>query len=407
MLGRFRKHWGIALFGLYALVTASVFLSNVVNWGWDARIFHDCTRALLEGRNPYTELIATGSPYKYPPWLIVVFIPWALFGETAFYWLWSLVLIASGVLIFRWVRDHGVRFAPAAWTFVAFNWIWFHNARYGQITLLVTALSLWLVKPGLTGAGSLRRPLSLAALVWTLTYKTLSVLPILGMWASQWLLPAPHAPDVLALKRPLLRNTPAALTAFAFLLLLSLPMASLLHDASVATVFQDWLTAMKSSSVHPEYDFAKTFLNPGLPATITRLLHVPRSQLNFDLWASVACMIVVGLWWGWRSRKLSWPVQWTGWLAAGVICHPLIWFHSFAFVYPFAALTVQAAWDSRDRTRRVVTFAALAGVTVLTRASLGAIGLKSLGIWLDDLSVKSLATLALMASWGVSSRKRV
>ena len=177
----------------------------------DFRIYHDASRALLQGKSPFSI-----AGYIYPPVLSFLLLPTALLDYEAarllWFWINQACLLTSGVLI--WKAAGGDRTATLVTVSVwAFGGAALNNLALGQVNpvLLLLLSTAWYFTSRRSRVGATALGLAAAIKLWPgamllyyspsrdwkgmgvglLTFFTFAALPWMGL---RYFVPPPHAP---------------------------------------------------------------------------------------------------------------------------------------------------------------------------------------------------------------------
>jgi hypothetical protein len=131
-----------------------------------------------------------------------------------------------------------------------------------------------------------------------------------------------------------------------------------------SNLYIDWIPAALSGNDRLLFQAQS---NHGLTAFILRLLGThPVTQTGlFSSGIAILLTIILSGIWIRSSKSLSAIEQWTGWLALGVIIHPLAWDHSFVMTFPLCTLAVHQAHNSRKKELVVLAWTGIACIGLL------------------------------------------
>jgi hypothetical protein len=308
---------GLAL--AFRLSWVSIFRSGCI----DLHVYYRAVQLWLSGISPYEYKGIEGVlVFKYPPWTLPLFAPLALFEFETWHWLWTFLQLASILYCIRWVIRTGVDLNVACLSAALFWWIWLGHAQAGQFTLFVLVVALWTVPP--ENEKSLR-PTRLSILSLIISLKVFNLFSLLG------------------LTRDLLRPKALSRIVLGFLALNTIFFGVLhLHGNSIGGValYSEWMHAASSGGSMFAAETIRGQGNHGFTAAILRLLQVPADDSSKDVAVALALGCLLSGAWYFCSRHLSRAERWSGWLAVGVVIHPLLWHHSFVLVYPLCALAL-------------------------------------------------------------------
>lgn len=353
----------------------------------DMRVYWRAVSLWLAGQNPYAFFAADqGFVFKYPPWSLPAFLPFAPLSETIAEIFWALVLIFSILYAIRWVMRAGVSTRAAIGAAAALWWIWLAHASSGQFTVFLLLISLWAF-PRRPLAKNSRRPADLssslpapapppwktALLAYFLSFKVFPLIQLFGVARAVF------RPKVIALGLALL-----AATETTALLVLHRPLSL----ESLLWIHQQWAAAAASGGQELPLEVIRGRDNLGFTALVARALSIPVTATHWDSWIAVVLGAVLGVLWHRSSRKLPFPDRWVGWIGVGLVIQPLAWNHSFVLAYPICALALGRAFEKKARLPRI-----LAGLGVTF------VGLMVWQIW--GMSVIRPLELLSIKSWGV------
>lgn len=367
-----------ALLWLLVLITGAIFIRHNLSHGHDTRTYwHAVHFFLMRGGEPMFNLERDGwMAFKYPPWIVPLFLP---FGWIPFKWvaaLWGLVQIGSLVAIYHWLRFKGFSRAVVLPVTIAFGGLWSVHALDGQVNHPFLAIALW----GSEGVFSVLKGGRLVfwqALLslWALTVKVVTFLPALSYLF-------------------LLKTKKGWILFFSMMGLfwvLSFP-AFLSHQTwNPMELGRVWYETASSGGAQFAGEKTRGRDNQGLPALILRKAEVPAADKKTEFKVTVSVMILVILGWAYFARKLPPVDRFVGWVALVPVIHPLSWFHLFVGAYPLAVFAVGRAFETSSRHLKVLSLLGVALTAAITRKTLG----DSLGWWLELWSIKSIGVLIL------------
>ena len=310
--------------------------------------------------------------FKYPPWILPVFIPFALFPLGVAKLLWALGELASIYWLGLWTYRAGARFWIVALTLVLFWGVWAVHAMDGQADLLFLVASL------AGGAAFVRTS-------WALSGKVFGLFAVVGL-VFQNRSNGDGKPSDPAYF--VWRNGLSVVLGTVGVLILTGIVLIWPKDVSPLAILRSWVDAARSG----EGAFSREKIygrdNQGLPALIFRFV-----QVDFYLVFGV-CALGAGLFWKRISKNLNQRLRWAGWLALSAAIHPLAWFHVFVFAYPLVVFSLE--WGFRSQRKLVLGLAILGTImiTMVTRKTLGGVGetlelisIKAWGVFLCCIAV--------------------
>lgn len=380
-------NWGTFFFTAACAVGCVAVMRDTYFNGWDFEVFWNAARAAANGQSPYTFGIENGWSYKYPPWALFIFLPFAPFTLATGKIIWGVVQILSVAITYRWLMRVGIRRNIARWTLGAFWFLIHYHALSGQVTLVTLAIAT-LAYDGLVNAKTLTGSIKVFAVLWAFSLKVFSTVTLIGLWEKKL------APRTL---------TNAGIAALLFAVV-STPQYLMARQTPAESVKQ-WRSAASTSATSTD-TVVRMWNNQGIPGAIGRAFHVDGKNLTFDVLVSIVVMILLSVLWYRSTRGARFELRWAGWLAIGVIAHPLVWFQSFVLVWPLAAFAVQNAWDSREKQNLGITLFGLACVTMITKSGGAWLGIEDFVLGLEELSIKSIGTLILLYTAATAAKGR-
>ena len=327
--------------------------------GNDYSVFWRAAERLLRGL-PIYELGGDPLVFKYPPWVLPFLAPLGMVSLPTGAWIWGILQVFSLAYVVRWCLLRGFSSVIVYGCLLLFWGIWAVHALDGQISLMMLALALWSWN---------RRTAWWASFVflWSLTVKVfnLTALPGYRFSARQGLI------------------------AVGLLGVLSLPALSVDSGGDPIRLASRWYATAMSGGDLLAGEQVRNRENQGIPALVLRKIGVPAKEKQYDLVVFFAVALVLGALWFWRSRGLDSDAKFLSWLALSAALHPLAWFHGFVFAFPIGVLCVHR----NTGVRRVLAAFAVVCVAAVTEKTLG----KSVGLWIELWSVKSLGVLGCLA----------
>jgi hypothetical protein len=287
------------------------------------------------GVSPYLYSVADqGFVFKYPPWILPVFFPLGFIPENASRLLWSAVeLLCLGYSIRKLIRL-GIDVRVALVVTAMFWWVWLAHFYAGQFTLLLLAAALWVAPPPVLGRAEDPSPGKLAILAAAFSAKVFSMITLLGLARaySRW------------------RVVAAGLALFVGLHL-AVFAVFWAHGTHIGLfeLYHQWLQAADSGGQELGDRFIRGQMNHGFTAGLLRAFHVDVRETSVDHRVALGLGVFFSALWWRLSRPLDALECWVGWLALGVIIHPLAWHSSFVLTFPLCAVSLDRAIRSKDR----------------------------------------------------------
>lgn len=363
--------------GILCLGGAIALVRDTAYQGQDFEVFWLAARAILDGISPYRLESQGGMIFKYPPWILPAFLPFAFFSLEAARWLWGFCEIFSLFFVVFFLFKKGISFRLLFFLSALFWGIWAVHALDGQVELPLLALCLWAWKKR-------KERFPFLVLVWALTAKVFTVFALLGLRRNDW-----------------------TIGKLIFLLItlttLTLPALWITPEKTGLILVQDWMSAAGSGGEMLAGEKVRGRENQGLPALIMRLLIVPAADFRWDLLVFTVLALVSGFCWIKFTKHLPDEERWFGSLALSAALHPLAWIHLFVFTFPLVATAVSYRFPFSRTTdqlvqcsgaelleRRVLLFIGISFITVISRNTLG-----TWGLWLELASVRALGVICL------------
>ncbi|HAR41135.1 MAG TPA: hypothetical protein DCS07_00625 [Bdellovibrionales bacterium] len=341
------------------------------SYGLDFGVYWKATHTwAFEHLSPYLfDPSDQGFVFKYPPWILPLFYPFGWVSLETGKILWGLLELASLAAASLWLFRAGIRLRILLLVNILFWWIWLGHFYFGQLTLLLLASALWAVPP----KGETFKTIRLAALAALFSAKIFSLVSLLGFGERVFRL------RFIAATLGWIAGL-SAVTALLFLL----------HgvDVSPWTLLLQWVHSASSGGAELGNDIVRGQMNHGFTAGILRWLEVPATVVWADFVVFGILFAGFGSLWGFFSKKLRFQERWAGWLALGVIVHPLAWHHSFVLTFPLCAFALDKSLSSGSR-----------GLIILS-----ALGTCCIGILIPNIFGLTLITpleLLSVKSWGV------
>jgi hypothetical protein len=307
--------------------------------------------------------------FKYPPWIVPFFFPFALLPLDWAKWIWGVLEVLSLASVIFWLSSR-MRTPILALVTILFWGLWAGHALDGQVILLVLAAALW-------GWRSKETLLCLA-----LSTKVFSLFPLVSFkWDRKR-------------KKTLLQVSALALA-------LSLPALWTTPGKNPVTLTQSWFQAASSGPSLLEGKDIRGRQNPSLTQLTLRALRVDSRNTAADLIAFLVLGALAAIAWFRFSKPLTQDESWLGWLALTPVIHPLPWWHLFVFSFPLAAISVDRCFGQKGRKW---LWLALVGTLLISIATESVLG--PLGVFLESIAAKSWGTLACAMAL-VLSRSRL
>ncbi|OFZ83333.1 MAG: hypothetical protein A2603_06690 [Bdellovibrionales bacterium RIFOXYD1_FULL_55_31] len=287
----------------------------------DFEVYWNAAVSLISGVSPYTSsqgLMSSnqGFVFKYPPWVLPFFAPFGLLSWTAAKGVWALGEIVALLYAVVWTARKG-SLSAALLGFGIFWWIWIGHFASGQITLLILAAALFL--------GSGEKSIVLLGLIFS--SKVFSLVTLFGFGRRVF-------------KARVILGFIIAASLLTGIVVLAIP------GHSFIALGRDWILAAGSGGAELGAEVVRGPANHGFTALVLRLFDVDPRSSEYDVVVFLVLSILLGFLWNRFSGVLSFEERWSGWLALGVLVHPLAWHHSFVLVYPLCALAIAKAVEA-------------------------------------------------------------
>ncbi len=337
---------------------------------------------VLAGQPLYLPEIDLSHGFKYPPWILPLFLPLGALPLWIAQIIWAFFSILSMWASFYWIiRKLSCSVGHLALVLILTWGIWMNHFNYGQINTLTLAGLLWLWHPHLSVQPLWRR----VGLIWVSTIKITSVFVFLHFKKDRsWLYPF-------------------AISILVFLLL-SLPALINSPPPRFLNLLCDWSAIAGSGLKGFGPEVIRGRLNQGLPVLFGRLCKFwnvnPMSNLP-ELLGLLIVATSLGIWWKRVSRILSPIASWCGWIAWLCLINPLSWSHNFVLGFPLMVLAFQTAWQARRPGPMILVSCGLICVGLLSSNTARSIGEffnqgETFVPWvygIECLSIKSLGLL--------------
>ncbi|MBI2712378.1 MAG: hypothetical protein HYX41_05915 [Bdellovibrio sp.] len=143
-------------------------------------------------------------------------------------------------------------------------------------------------------------------------------------------------------------------------------------------------------------DIVRGQANHGLVALVLRWLDPLAKKPHLDTQIFLVLVLVLGTLWTRLSKRLEIPVRWAGWLALGVVVHPLAWHHSFVLTYPLATYSLHFALAEKKQRKFYLA------LSLIGFALIGLIIPNTIGSWVRLFELASSKSLGvLICAWVV------
>jgi len=361
------------------IVGAIALVRDTAYNGHDFSVFWRTASYTLNGLPTYSVARDGAMVFKYPPWIVPLFFPFALLTEQAALWIWGILQVISLAAIILFLIQSKIDRKIIGAVTILYWGLWVDHALDGQIVLLLLASSLWL---GATQSKShIKETAGQMTLAYALSTKIFTLFALgdrVGFWLKA-------------------KNTLKIVAIFG---VLSLPSIWAAPRHNPIELFKSWITAATSGG--PEFGYEKIhgYQNQGLPALVLRNLPAPSLSTYADYSLSLLFSILLGAIWYYYSARLNGLYKWVGWIGLAPVIHPLPWYHLFIFTFPLAVASLDAAKQTRDNKLIALGIMACVMIAAINETTLGPLGRN-----LELLSIKSWGTLLCAAILVISNRK--
>ncbi len=315
------------------MVLMTVAAIRLIYAGWvdsmDFTVYWKAAQTWIrDGKSPYLYGAADrGFVFKYPPWILPLFMPLGFLNCSVSKVVWGLGEVLCIGYAVRWVRAQGVSWLAALLSLALFWWIFLGHFFAGQFTLLLMAAALWWER-------NRKSDLCTAVLVTVFSAKVFSMVSLLGALKS------------LLRLRVWVYGLVIAVGATFFVEMVLVLKGS---PVSFSELLLSWgRAALSGGDELPDF-VIRGQMNHGFTAGILRNLGVDAKMTRFDIMTCLGLTAVLGTLWKWASTKLQFAEKWAGWLALGLIVHPLAWHHSFVLAYPLCTLALDRSLQAKQR----------------------------------------------------------
>ncbi len=312
----------------------------------DFSVYWQAARHALAGDPIYSSARYGKMVFKYPPWILPIFFPFAYMPYEWAKFLWGIGEV-SALFFIIWVLAKRYICSPASLliTTLAFWSLWIGHAIDGQITLLMLAIAL---------AFGPAHPASYTALSTKLF-------------------------TIVALEK----ITPKQLLTLSFCLLLASAPALWIHKTSLLIDFYN--AAQSGSSLFLPHEITGKY-NQSITGFLLNCAHIPLGTRHAEPIAFLISFLGIGLLYARRLKRCSTNDRFLGWLALAAVLHPLPWYHLFILSFPLACRTLTLA--GKDKRAQLGAFLSTCAIAIASEKTLG-----PLGLFLQNNSCKSFGVL--------------
>lgn len=316
----------------------------------DFHVYYRAVNSWWNGTFPYLiDPTDRGFVFKYPPWMLPLFLPFTWLGYEFSKAIWAAIETATLAYTVVWLIRSGVSRTIALVTLGLFWYIWLAHYFAGQFTLILLFVGLWAVSPGRR-----EKPFAGALLSSLFGSKVFSGYTLFGDWRR-------------LLKPQVIGGALFLVAAAHVFLLLEAHRAGVGYFSELSHLYEGFRLAAASGGAELGAEVVRGTGNHGFPAMALRVLDPQAHSTSADIAVSVVFALSLGAIWSRVSRDLRFEERWSGWLALGVVAHPLAWHHSFVMAFPLCSYALQAAIEvpRGHRSRRLLIIAALLGIAFI------------------------------------------
>lgn len=359
-------------------------LSASITGSEDFHVYWKAIQAWKLGTDPYLfGPVDRGFIFKYPPWLLSLFSPFAFLSFESSRLVWGLIQLGMIAYSVSWLFKQKVSSCVLLSSTLIFWWIWLGHFYAGQITLVLLGVSLWAL--GSVQKSPFKSSLKTSFMLLLLSSKIFTLIPMLGFF-----------------KRITRRNVVLCVGILLLLLHAVLVAGSSLEGSeSFKQLYFGWLHAAPSGGAALGAKVVRGQGNHSFTAAILRWMEIRADLFHYDVGVCLFLTLFFGLIWRAFSHSLSSAEKWAGWLALGVIVSPLAWHHSFVFAFPLCTLALDQAVRAQKKKIILLAFLGMSCIGLLIPQVIG----KELVQPLELIGVKSWGVLfsaaaMLWAKWG-------
>jgi hypothetical protein len=331
--------YGLSLLALGLLIRLYILSVPAAS---DFEVYWYAIHAWMKGQDPYAQYspVFRGLVFKYPPWILPFFLPFAWMSLSASKVIWTTAQVAAIFYSVRWLIKKNISPLLVLVVTLLYWWIWLAHAYFGQIMVFLLAAALYVDSSPPSDSKSVRSDLKLLLLSTLLTSKIFSLLTLLGVTRR-----------VCRLK---FLGLSCSFFIFLHLILyFTCNPRSLLPIEDAPTLFYNLYSQFFHAAFSGGSELGATIVrgqqNHGFVALILRILSIDASLAQYDVLVAILLSLVLGTLWHFSSKNLETPSErWLGWMSLGVICHPLAWHHSFVMAFPLCVFSLHKAWRSKN-----------------------------------------------------------
>ncbi len=390
-----KRHLKLLFASLLFLIGAIAMLRDTYYQGQDFEVYWRAGRAAFEKKSIYSGMGGNGMYFKYPPWILPAFIPFALVPLKLAKIFFGILEVFSLLSILVFLSRLRYKLRSLVIVTLLFWGIWAVHALDGQIVLPLVALVIWL-KPTLEHTR--KHFWSEIFIFWALSAKVFSLFAFFGALHNNRIL---LSTSTSLVTRPKGHKLRLFASIFIAMQVLSAPALISLPYKYPLDLYKDWIQAASSGDQAFGFEKISGRENQGLPALVLRRFFSENTANSYTAPAiSLALMFIFGLLWLSLacSHKPTPPAtspgevndveKWFGWLALVPVVHPLAWNHLFIFSFPLAVTVVDRSLKLKNLS---TTLLALLGVICIAAVSRNTFG--NLGEELELLSIRSWGVL--------------
>lgn len=356
---------GKFLFYLLVFGFAVAVAMNTAKNGSDFFVYWRTAKYFFDGGPVYSSARDGIMTFKYPPWILPLFLPFGVLSLSTAKLIWGVLEAAALIFMVVWLQRR-VNLCVLAVCFIAFSGIWTVHAFDGQVSLPLAACTLALFD---VFKNNLRNGKGLL-LAYLLSIKIFTLFPFVGF---KW-----KKGDVMWIG-----------TLISLLTLCSLP-AIFVHHGDLSALLTQYkiatgpgIDAVGNAQITILGDQAQ-----GFASLVFRVAHLDYRNQFLIILCCVLLMVCLGLFWRLKASKLPSDIQWAGWLALTATLQPLAGFHTFALAFPVAALSLDFSIKMKSISYTFMSTVGILMIAAINRKTLGGIGEA-----LQFISIKSWGAL--------------
>lgn len=325
----------------------------------DFNVYYTAAQALMNGENPYDVARFQPTVYKYPPWCLPLFLPFAPLPTSLANATWGILNALMFLDVLRKILSKHAQtssFWIAPLVVLLIYPLGMINAVTGQISILL----LW-------GWWNLS---------WIAPNLIFSSSKIMTLLIGAFFIPRKKIGSTLI-------STGISIIGLMLIYRYFLP-------TSLSEILHQWMRAAAGGRETGLFTLNRE--NQGIPALILRCLRVADDPGVPKTLAFLSCGLALPMFFLWHriSKYIPLDTSRAGWLLICATLQPLAWFHTFLFAVPALVLTLIYAIENKKKVILNTALIASVCMTMITQKSLGLIG-----TYLELGSIKSWGAFTL------------